>query len=139
MARSGASTTSHVSGGFGRATLLPVDAVEGESVLQVGCIGQASSKSIDRLANHDVELPPDCGGPQGLEPWPMTAGSALRGVRTGLGMAPALGFDVPAANLDLIGDRCLSLQIGGVAGIDDGADHGRRFFAVCCLTSARTA
>jgi hypothetical protein len=50
---------------------------------------------------------------------PEPAGAAHRAVAVHFRDRPALAFNIPPANLDLIVDRFLPLQLARIAGIDD--------------------
>jgi hypothetical protein len=97
------------------------DPLECELILKVGRIGQTTAKPVDRLADDDVESMLGGVGDQLLEARPEAAGAADRRVFVSPDNRPALRFGITPADLDLVLERGLALQIGRVAGVDDGA------------------
>lgn len=110
-------------GDLAKAWRVKTDPVEGQLVLQVGGVGKPAAQAVDRLADNHVELLVCRIGQQLLEAGPEAAGATDGSITVVANHGPALSYGIAAADLDLILDRGLALQIGGVAGIDDGA-HG---------------
>ena len=63
----------------------------------------------------------------------------LRAVGVGLHQRPACGLDALPAQPHLVLDRGLALPVGGIAGIDRGAGHGRLLRGGAPRTSASMA
>jgi hypothetical protein len=62
-----------------------------------------------------------------LKTWTEATCAADCSIRVSRNNSPALRFCKAAANLDLILDRCITLEVGRVSGVDDGA-HGLLLF-----------
>jgi hypothetical protein len=88
------------------------DPLKCELILQIGRVGESASEPVDCLTDDYIELTfagvPD----QLLEAGPEAARAANRSVPIGPDGCPALGLDVTAADLDLVLDRGLPLQVG---------------------------
>ena len=89
--------------------------------MQVGRVRQPAAEPVDRLADDDVEATLGGVGDQLLEPGPEAACAADGGVAVGPCDRPALRLGVASADLDLVLDRGLPLEIRGIAGVDNGA------------------
>jgi hypothetical protein len=103
---------------------MDLDVGERQAVVEIGDIGEFAAQPVDRLAHDDVESARLRIVQQALKPWPeVAAGAAHRRVIIDRRLRPALAFDITAAELDLVSNRCLALVLGRIAGIDHGT-HG---------------
>ncbi|PWC52752.1 hypothetical protein TSH7_33045 [Azospirillum sp. TSH7] len=100
------------------------DAVEGEAVLKVGGVGEATAEPVDRFAQHDVEAALSGLAQQLLEGRTVTAGAAEGGITVMVDDSPALALGIAPADLDLVGNGGFALLVAGIAGVDDGAHDG---------------
>ncbi len=97
------------------------DAMELQAVMQGGHIGELTAQPVQGFADDYLE-------PAGLQvrqelavTVPEGAVAADGPVLIDLGKRPALLLDVATANLDLVLDGGVALVVGGIAGINDGA------------------
>ena len=98
---------------------------EGQPVKKVGHVRQPAAQPVDRLRYHHVEALRLGVDKQLLESWTEAAGTTDGGVVVCLAQLPTLALDIPAAHLNLVGNRCLPLMLGAVTGINDGAEGHR--------------
>src|SRR5262249_44712403 len=101
-----------------------LDPGEAEAVVELGDVGKLAAEAVERLDEDDVEAAGREIGDEALVTRPGARGAAQRPV---LGMGdddPALLLGVAPADLDLILDRGLALQLARVPAVDDGAHKG---------------
>jgi hypothetical protein len=82
-----------------------------ELILRISRIGEASPEAVDGFAYNDLEFAQRRVRQKLLEAWPETTRSADRRIGVVLGDFPPLRLGIPAADLDLVFDRGLALQV----------------------------
>src|SRR5258707_89948 len=89
--------------------------------MEIGDVGELTAEPIERFADHNVEAVAVDVGEQLLVLRAIAAGAADRAVGIDLDKAPSLAVEQPTADLELVVDRCLALQVARITGVDDGA------------------
>src|SRR5437879_2785594 len=97
---------------------------EGQLLIEGGYVLLVAGETVERLGDDDVELTPACIIEQALIAPAQPAGTALGTVGVGGGQGPAFGRDPRLAEAQLVLDRGITLEVGGITGVDDGA-HDR--------------
>src|SRR3546814_12932718 len=94
-------------------------------------IGLVPGDAIERLGQHDVELPLPGVLQERLNAWPQGYAGARDGrILIGIDDAPLLACGVVAANAELVVNRGDTLIVGGVAGVARNLDlHSSPFIA----------
>ena len=82
-----------------------------------------TAEPVEALGDHHVEAPLARILEQLLVAGPQVRGAALGAVGVDLRRAPSLPLEAAPADADLVLDRGVTLQVGGVAGVDGGAQH----------------
>ena len=100
------------------------DAGEGEVLEQGGDVLLVAGEPVEGLGDDDVEGAGAGVLQQLLVARPKPAGTRARGVAIGREQRPALPIDPLPADPNLVLDRGLALEIGGIPGVNDSA-HGR--------------
>src|SRR5690606_12844232 len=87
-------------------------------------IGLVAGDAVERLGQHDVELPLPGVLQERLNAWPQGHGGTRDGrILVSVYDAPLLAYGVVAANAELVVNRGDTLIVGGVAGVERNLDH----------------
>ena len=98
--------------------------VEGALLIERGDMFQVAREPIQAFRQHDVDAAAAQRCNQGLIAWAEN-GRAGRGmIGVDLDYLPSFVIRASAAYSELILDGCIALQVGRVAGVDNGAHHG---------------
>jgi hypothetical protein len=91
--------------------------------VQVGDVGELAAKTVERFDHDYVKKIATEIGAEFLVPGSEAAGATDRVVFVAAHQSPALPFDKPPADFDLVLDRGIPLVLAAIAGVDDGAHH----------------
>ena len=101
-----------------------LDPGEAEAIVELGDVGELAAQAVERLNEDDVEAAGGEIGDEALVARPEARGAAQCPVLVMTDDGPALPLGVAPADLDLILDRGLALELARVPAVDDGAHKG---------------